>query len=112
MLTAFCLSSALAVMVRTRVSGGVGDDQGVRQIGGLHLPGSPRDPRTFSCGELHHSGHEVLAWVEKEGLLGPGWIPRVVVATATGFVLGRLRGSQDAYEQDDEAGYEIPADGV
>ena len=88
MLTAFCLSSALAVMVRTRVSGGLvtvrASDRSVVFIFKELAAGS----RTFGLLESSTTvGMRSLAWVEKEGVsLDLGWIPRVVVATATGFV--------------------------
>ena len=88
MLTAFCLLSALAVMVRTRVSGGLvtvsESDRSVVLIFSEVAAGS----RTFGLVESStRVGMRSLAWVEKEGVsFDLGWMPRVVVATASGLV--------------------------
>jgi len=88
MSTASCLLPALAVMDRTKVSGGLvtvsASDRSVVSMFRLAAAGS----RTFGLVESStRVGMRSLAWVEKDGVsLDLGWMPRVVVAAATGFV--------------------------
>ena len=75
-------------MDRTRVSGGLvtvsASDRSVVSMFRLAAAGS----RTFGLVESStRVGMRSLAWVEKEGVsLDLGWMPRVVVAMATGVV--------------------------
>ena len=86
--TAFCLLSALAVMDRTRVSGGLVTVRASDRSAVFMLREAAAGSRTFGLVESStRVGMRSLAWVEKEGVsLDLGWMPKVVVAAATGFV--------------------------
>ena len=88
MFVAFCLLSALAVMVRTRVSGGLVTVRASDRSEAFIFRELAAGSSTFGLVESSTTvGMSSLAWVEKEGeSLDWGWMPKVVVATATGFV--------------------------